>query len=315
MKIHKMKTFSIAFSGIFLILFTANAYGQNMFRKMMDFDGDGKADYAVTRNVGGQKVWYILQSTNGFTYSVFGLDTDEIVPGDYDGDGKFDTAVFRTETVGTGLYHYYWWIQQSRDGFGGFVLSPTIPYHFVIKPIPQVYNGDGRTKIATLEPQFNVVHVYQLDRNNISYQAPAGQFVKTGDLTGDGKADFSSFDANTHFLKTTAFDGSTTSQIYFGDAGDVFVPADFDGDGRGEIVLWRPSTGTWWYIKSSDNTVNGVNWGTAGDVPVPADYDGDGKTDVAIWRGGTQSYFWVNGSQNGIFSVAWGIASDSVVKY
>ncbi len=301
--------------GIFAVLFSSTVYCQNQFRKMNDFDGDGKADYAVTRNVGGQKVWYILQSTNGFTYSVFGLDTDEVVAGDYDGDGKFDTAVFRKENAGTNLYNYYWWIQRSRDGFGGFPFSPGIPTSQNWVPVQQVYNNSGKTNIATKPIGASFIWVYQLDRNNISYSIPSAELIKTGDVSGDGMADLSSFDPNTHFVKTRNFGGTATQQTYFGDAGDVFYPADFDGDGRGEIALWRPSTGMWWYIKSSDNTVNGVNWGISGDVPVPADYDGDGKTDQAIWRAGAQSYFWVNGSQNGIFSVAWGIASDSVVKY
>ena len=40
-------------------VFITTVSGQNMFRKMMDFDGDGKADFAITRDVGGARYWYI----------------------------------------------------------------------------------------------------------------------------------------------------------------------------------------------------------------------------------------------------------------
>jgi hypothetical protein len=64
-----------------------------------DFDGDGKADFVVTRAENGLKVWYV--ESNGsttVTRTQFGLSTDAEVPGDYDGDGKTDIAVWRSGT-------------------------------------------------------------------------------------------------------------------------------------------------------------------------------------------------------------------------
>lgn len=37
-----------------------------------DYDGDGKSDIAVFRN----GIWYLLQSTNGFTGTAFGFGSD-----------------------------------------------------------------------------------------------------------------------------------------------------------------------------------------------------------------------------------------------
>ena len=57
---------SIAFlAGLVLSVFSGNLSAQNMFRKASDFDGDGKADFAVTRNVGALKYWWIWQTTAG----------------------------------------------------------------------------------------------------------------------------------------------------------------------------------------------------------------------------------------------------------
>jgi len=44
-----------------------------------DYDGDGKIDAAVYRN----GIWYLLQSTNGFTAQQFGLTNNKPVPTAY----------------------------------------------------------------------------------------------------------------------------------------------------------------------------------------------------------------------------------------
>ena len=59
MKIIKKSALSVFFCGLVSIFFTSAACGQNMFRKVNYFDGDGKADFAVTRNIDGFKFWYI----------------------------------------------------------------------------------------------------------------------------------------------------------------------------------------------------------------------------------------------------------------
>src|SRR5215216_3176196 len=97
MSIYYKNVSVIFFCGLFSVFFTSTVFGQNMFRKMMDFDGDGKADFAITRNIGGVKYWYLLQTTDGFSVVQWGIPTDENVPGDYDGDGKFDPAIYRNE--------------------------------------------------------------------------------------------------------------------------------------------------------------------------------------------------------------------------
>ena len=97
MKIRYKRAFELFFCGLFLICLSVSAFSQNMFRKMMDFDGDGKADFAVTRDIGGSRYWYIWQTTDGFRVFQWGLDIDidENAAGDFDGDGKFDVGNYR----------------------------------------------------------------------------------------------------------------------------------------------------------------------------------------------------------------------------
>ena len=48
--------------GLIIIVLAITVFSQNMFRKMNDFDGDGKTDFAVTRREENSKTWYIWQS-------------------------------------------------------------------------------------------------------------------------------------------------------------------------------------------------------------------------------------------------------------
>jgi hypothetical protein len=61
-----------------------------------DYDGDNFDDLAVVRNTGGQLIWYVRNSSNGFVSgTAFGASGDFLTPGDYDGDLHTDIAVWR----------------------------------------------------------------------------------------------------------------------------------------------------------------------------------------------------------------------------
>ena len=84
-----------------------------------DYDGDGKADYALVRAEGANLNWFIRNSSTGtITYRTFGASaTDFAAPGDYDGDGKSDVAIYRTG-AGADMTFYLW--QRSSDGALGY---------------------------------------------------------------------------------------------------------------------------------------------------------------------------------------------------
>lgn len=72
-----------------------------------DYDGDGKADFAVWRGFGSTAngVWYILSATDVATATPFGIPgaagtrDRALRGGDYDGDGKDDIAVYRDSST------------------------------------------------------------------------------------------------------------------------------------------------------------------------------------------------------------------------
>jgi subtilisin-like proprotein convertase family protein len=71
-------------------------WGQNGdFEAPGDYNGDGKYDFCVQRNSGGQGQFWLMLSTGAQSTTIFGLNSDVVVPGDYDGDGKTDIATAR----------------------------------------------------------------------------------------------------------------------------------------------------------------------------------------------------------------------------
>jgi hypothetical protein len=87
-----------------------------------DFDGDGKTDYAVFRQVSG--TWYILRSsTNQVQTTQFGQTLDKPQPADYDGDGKADLAVYRPSQGNW----YFWYSVSNEQKFIHWGVSSDIP--------------------------------------------------------------------------------------------------------------------------------------------------------------------------------------------
>jgi hypothetical protein len=312
MRISSKKAVSVFFCGLFLICLTVPAFSQNMFRKINDFDGDGKADFAVTRDINGLRYWYIWQTTDGFRAFQWGIDIDQNAPGDYDGDGKTDFAVYREVVLGQDSSAHSWWIYGSQTGARGVFWNWNDPESFVRQ---QDYDGDGKTDIAISYGQHQMSITPSGGGLNIGHLMLGGNYIKIGDVNGDAKADVANYNPTTNIVSIKHSPSNNAQSLQFGLAGDQFVAADFDGDGKGDLTVFRESDGTWWWMRSSDNIIQAQTFGTMGDIPVPADYDGDGKTDIAIWRSGEQSYFWVYGSQVGVFAMPWGTSGDSVVTY
>ena len=106
-----------------------------------DFDGDGKFDFHVARNSGGNAQHY--RSTNGTaTVSVFnyGLFTDRFISGDFDADARFDLAAVRTNGA-----NFDWYVLMSGNGAIFFEKygDPASDYL-----TPGDYDGDNKWDIS-----------------------------------------------------------------------------------------------------------------------------------------------------------------------
>lgn len=247
----------------------------------LDFNGDGRTDYAVFRPAGN--VWFISPLADAAFYGIpFGLNSvDILTPGDYDGDGRTDIAVWRSteglfyvlRSSDQGITYFYWGI--SSD-----------------KPVPRDYDGDGRTDFAVVRQQGGSLVWYIFNSSNGSIRTDifglASDVATPGDYDGDGRFDLAVYRGSapaTFFVQATTAGFSST---LWGQSGDVAVPGDYDGDGKTDLAVVRATTPyTWIVLRSSDNGQQGATLGTNGSFPTQGDYDADGKTDFAVWNPNT----------------------------
>ena len=275
----------------------------------VDFNGDGRSDYVVVRNVGGgasgQVRWYINNSSGGATQAYdWGLASDFFFAEDFDGDLKDDIAVWRSAEAPNAIFY----ILNSNgftlrgERFGSTGDDPTVVGD---------YNNDGKADVAVYrsgasagQPSFWYFRTVENGPVSFIQWGLNGDIPAPGDYDGNGSNDFcvqrdGGGGAGVFWL---ALNGpGTVSTTAFGLASDVVVPGDYDGDSKTDFAVARGSGGaiTWYWRPSGGGADQQVAFGsTASDFPTQGDYDGDGKTDQAIWRN-TDGNFWVRNTVSG----------------
>lgn len=274
-------------------------------RTVVDYDGDGKTDYAVFR-LSNNTNYVMLNDTSNVITQTFGIAGDDtLTPGDYDGDGKTDFAVFRNSTgVFYALRSSNNTLQSQQFGQPGD------------EPVARDYDGDGRTDFAVVRRTGGQLNWYILQSSNGAFRADQFGFdsdvVAPGDYDGDGRFDLA-VQRNANQLSTFYLQQSTAGfrAEQFGLAGDLVVPGDYDGDGRTDIAVYRESSQSFWFIRqSSDNGFRAVQFGSKGFFTVQGDYDGDGRTDIAVYRPQTGTFSILRSTNNTPFSWQFGQNGD-----
>lgn len=283
----------------------------------VDFNGDGRSDYVVIRNSGGQRFWYV--AINGATElrgAQWGLQTDIPVPADYDGDNRTDFAVWRPAAAEVAAFYI---LQSSNntvrsERFGQAGDNPTVVGD---------YDGDGRADLAVFRSTTTAFWYYRPSGT------PATQFVgiqwgtqsdipAPGDYDGDGRYDFNVFRAGTNGAGTFYLRLATGAieAAQWGSGTDIVVPGDYDGDGRFDFAVSRTIGNNYqFYILTRAGATQFYAYGQTGDVRAPGDYNGDGRTDIAVWRAttGQPGNFFVRPSGTtgaADTSLQWGFAGD-----
>ena len=231
-----------------------------------DYDGDGKADFAVLRPLGGVSAYFLDLDRNGFpdpSYPLWRPAGRVPVPGDYDGDGRTDPAVYNSATGG--------WSVDINHG-GGTSLTVTFGTSGDI-PVPMDYNRDGRTDVAVFRPSTGQ-WLIDTDRNGVADITVS--FGQNGDIpvpmdyNGDGIADIAVVRRSTgQWFMDTNLDGVADLVVVFGVSTDIPVPGDYNGDGKVDIAVFRPSTGQWLIDTNKDGVADiTVTFGQGNDHPL-----------------------------------------------
>ncbi len=120
-----------------------------------DFDGDGKYDFCLRRQVANGGGQFVLLRSSDFKaeYINWGLFDDYIVPGDYDGDRKADFMVVRP------VNGQLQWFLQTRTG-GGTGANAMLWGLNGDYMTPGDYDGDGKTDIAVWRPNSDPTQNY-----------------------------------------------------------------------------------------------------------------------------------------------------------
>ena len=272
---------------------------------ILDFDGDGRTDFAAVQNNGGAMLWHLSQSSNGYKTQTFGnFNQDVIVPNDYDGDGKTDVAVWRGGAQG-----YFYVLRSSTNTFQEKAFGATGDNPLVA----QDFNGDGKADFAVTRQQNGKLIWFIFDLpdgfRTVEFGATGDKPVR-GDFDGDGKADPAVYRNGVWFIQQS---NAGFKSVSFGAATDKIVAGDYDGDGKTDIAVWRPANGVWYYLKSSGGGFQSYAFGQNGDLPTPGDYDGDGKIDFSIWRtdlsNNSAGVFYNYSPASGFRSFGWGNAA------
>jgi len=293
---------------------------------VLDFDGDGKTDFAIARDSNGSKQWWVsLNSSGGSIATQWGVDSDQLAPADYDGDGKTDIAVWRPDAPNQAAFYI---LQSQTNTLRTELFGQTGDSPKVVRD----YDGDGKADVsvyrAGLTPGSQSFFFYRGSLNNpsgnITYVpwGTSGDTVTQGDYDGDGKGDFCvrrNIGGAGWFIILKASGG--VEYISWGLPTDAIVPCDFDGDAKSDLCVARVdgsnNFNTYVLTRAGGGTgASPIVFGRAdlNDAAAFGDYDGDGKTDVGIWRPGASSMFWVRLTSSGNAIVRqWGLPGDNSV--
>lgn len=290
----------------------------------IDFNGDGKTDYAVTRDISTQRRWFYNLNGSGSTLGFdWGLSTDINTPADFDGDGKTDIAVWRGSNTAAQSAFYILQSLTNTVRFERFGEASRFDNPTVVGD----YDGDGKADVATFAPgtlaSSQSFFYYRGSLNNpngnVTYTpwGPGQTLPYPGDFDGDGKFDFCVRDLPVSTTATATFSllksGGGTEVFPWGQSGDALIPGDYDGDAKTDFAVTRTVSGakTWFILPRTGSPTTFLDWGLSTDTEAVGDYDGDGKVDVAVWRAGT---FYIRQSTNGALSTfGLGAAGDTAV--
>src|SRR5450631_578604 len=250
-----------------------------------DFNGDGKADIAMTgQRLGG--IGSYLSNGDGTFHAVYSSQTGsdwvdwpsaKAITGDFNGDGKTDIAVTASGLGGIASY------LSNGDGTFHAVYSSQTGSDWVdwpsAKAITGDFNGDGKTDIAVTASGLGGIASYLSNGDGTFHAAYSSQTgadwvdwptanATTGDFNGDGKTDIAVTASGLGGIASYLSNGDGTFHaVYSSQTGSDWIDwsgakattGDFNGDGKTDIAVTAPGLGGLAsYLSNGDGTFHAI---------------------------------------------------------
>lgn len=296
-----------------------------------DFNGDGKADFAL---VGGPILVTFLSNGNG-TYAANQINIGNygnppqlaLATGDFDGDGKSDIAM----AVDTFLYTL---ISNGDGTYRGYTATiGTIGRPPQWAMVSGDFNGDGKSDIALIG---GTTITTLLSNGDGTYGGanttipnvgtPPAVSINLGDFNGDGKTDivlsagttistYLSKGDGTYNLVNTAFSNGFSHAL--------MMSADMNNDGKTDLVSTAGGTlymflsnGDGTYTQTSQSVPNLTFSSFTNYFGLGSDFNGDGKGDFLVAGSNTLYTMFGNGGPgNLITNITNGVGATTSITY
>jgi len=258
-----------------------------------DYNGDGRADLAVSSFVAGNVSVLLRQPGGGFALEggaaiPFGTPISAVATGDFNSDGRLDLAA--TQHFGDQVVL----LLRNGQNTGFSARSPIATGATPVAIAVGDYNGDGLADLAIANRTGDSATILLRAGGTFSSEAavPAGDDpigIVAADFDGNGRADLAVTNAApgtvSAFLRRPSNDGFTAEPPISVSAAPVGIAAaDFDRDGRPDVAV-AANAGAVEVLRRNPGS------GFTRDQPIPlagavndvaaADFDGDSRPDLA----------------------------------